>query len=255
LGTSDPSFLALCNLRILVNEARNGDPARSADTYADLIEAMQAIQGERAAASLLPEFAAVLVRAGREEQSSAQIRRYLDLRATIPEPLSTLDMTRLQGSIDRLMNSGKIDAELLRRLQSVRETGLQTAAMPTPENDPELAADKQALQGRWRHQFWKNGKLVERMIVEFNGATNTTQWVDENDAVLRGRSGTFELSRSGGVKVMTVYLGGAKTDGSSFIYSLAGNQFRIVSGMLANRQSLPDVELRVYNRIVKSKSL
>ena len=90
------------------------------------------------------------------------------------------------------------------------------------------------------------------MIVEFNGTTNTTQWVDENDKVLRGRSATFELSRSGGVKVMTFFLGGSRTDGSSFIYSLSGNQFRIVSGMLANRQSLPEIELRVYNRIVKS---
>lgn len=250
LGTSDPTFLALCNTRILVNEARNGDPARSADTYADLIEAMRAIQGERAVVSLLPEYAAVLVRAGRDAQSSAQIRRYLELQATTPGPLSTLEMTRLQASIDRLMSSGKIDAELIRQLISVRETGSQTAANPTPENDPELAADLQALQGRWRHHFWKNGKLVERMIVEFNGTNNTTQWVDENDTVLRGRSGIFELSRSGGVKVMTVFLGGSSTDGTSFIYNLSGNQFRIVSGMLANRQSLPEIELRVYNRIV-----
>lgn len=88
------------------------------------------------------------------------------------------------------------------------------------------------------------------MIVEFSGTTNTTQWVDENYTVLRGRSSTFELSRSGGVKVMTVFLGGSITDGRSFIYSLAGNHLRIASGMLANRQSLPEIELRIYNRIV-----
>jgi serine/threonine protein kinase len=250
LGTSDPTFLALCNVRILVNEARSGDPTRSADTYVDLIEAMRAIQGERAIVSLLPEFAAVLVRAGRDEQSSAQIRRYLELQATTPGPLSPLDLKRLQISIDRLMNSGKVDPDLLRQLQSVRETGLQTAANPTPENDPELRADLQTLQGRWRHHFWKNGKLIERMIVEFNDATTITQWVDENDKVLRGRSATFELSRSGGVKVMTYFLGGSRTDGGSFIYCLSGNQFRIVSGMLANRQSNPEIELKVYTRIV-----
>ena len=250
LGMSDPTFLALCNVRILVNEARNGDPTRSADTYADLIEAMTVIQGDRAVVSLLPEFAAVLAKAGRDEQSSAQIRRYLELRATTPGPLSPLDLKRLQISIDRLMNGGKVGPELLHQLQSVRETGLQTAATPTPENDAELAKDMQALQGRWRHHFWKNGKLVERMIVEFNGTTNTTQWVDENDKVLRGRSGTFELSRSGGVKVMNIFLGGSRTESNSFIYTLSGNQFRIVSGMLANRPSLPEVELRVYNRIV-----
>jgi hypothetical protein len=250
LGTSDPTFLALCNLRILANEGRGGDPNRSADTYADLIEAMKAIQGERAVESLLPEYAAVLIRAGRAEQSSVQIRRYLEMRATTREPLSTLDQARLQASVDRLMKSGKIDGALLRQLQSVRETGLQIVATPTPENDPELEADFQALQGRWRHHFWKNGKLIDRIVVEFNNTTNTTQWVDENDLVLRGRTGTFELSRSGGVKVMTILLGGSRTDGSAFIYSLSGNQLRIVSGMLANRQSLPEIELRVYNRIV-----
>ena len=204
--------------------------------------------------SLLPEFAAVLVRAGRDEESSAQIRRYLESRETTPGPLSTIDLKRLQIAIDRLMNSGKVDPELLRQLQSVRETGLQTVATPTPENDAELAKDMQALQGRWRHHFWKNGKLVERMIVEFNGTTNTTQWVDENDKVLRGRSGTFELSRSGGVKVMNIFLGGSRTESSSFIYTLSGNQFRIVSGMLANRPSLPEVELRTYNRITPTDS-
>jgi hypothetical protein len=159
-----------------------------------------------------------------------------------------------QRSIDRLMSSGKVDPELLRQLQSVRETGLQTAAAPTPENDAELAKDMQALQGRWRHHFWKNGKLVERMIVEFNGTSNTTQWVDENDNILRGRSGPFELSRSGGVKVMTVFLGGLRTDGGSFIYVLSDNQLRIVPGMLSNRPSLSEVELRVYNRIVGTNS-
>jgi len=97
---------------------------------------------------------------------------------------------------------------------------------------------------------WKNGKLIERMIVEFNGTTTTTQWVDENDKVLRGRGATFELSRSGGVKVMTYFLGGSRADGVSFIYSLSGNQFWIVSGMLANRHSNPEIELKVYNRIV-----
>ena len=166
--------------------------------------------------------------------------------------MSPLDLKRLQISIDRLMNSGKFDPELLRQLQSVRETGQQTAATPTPENDAELAKDMQAFQGRWRHQFWKNGKLVERMIVEFNGTTNTTQWVDENDKVLRGRSGTFELSRSGGVKVMNIFLGDSRAESNSFIYTLSGNQFRIVSGMLANRPSLPEVELRVYNRMIAS---
>lgn len=254
LGTSDPTFLALCNVRILVNEARNADPVRAADTYVDLMEAMKLVQGEQAVVPLLPEYAAVLARAGRDEEATAQLRRYLESRATNPGPLSTLDTTRLRGSVDRLMSSGKIDAEVMRQLQSLLDTGMQTAAVPSTENDEELAADLQALQGSWRHHFWKNGKLVERMIVKFDGTTNTTQWIDENDKVLRGRTGTFELSRSGGVKVMTFYLGGKGSDSSSFIYTLSGNQFRIVSGMLANRQSLPETELRVYNRIVPAKS-
>lgn len=51
---------------------------------------------------------------------------------------------------------------------------------------------------------------------------------------------------------MNIFLGGSRAESSSFIYTLSGNQFRIVSGMLANRPSLPEVELRVYNRMIAS---
>jgi hypothetical protein len=86
------------------------------------------------------------------------------------------------------------------------------------------------------------------MRVEFAGTDNTTQWVDENDQVIRGRSRRFELTRSGGTKVLTTYLDSSAQVGSTFIYHLSEDELRIVSGMLANQPSLPEIERRVFRR-------
>ncbi len=45
-------------------------------------------------------------------------------------------------------------------------------------------------------RVWKEGKFAERMRVEFFGNDNKTEWVDENDLLIRGRLGCFDLSRS-----------------------------------------------------------
>lgn len=86
------------------------------------------------------------------------------------------------------------------------------------------------------------------MRVEFSGNDNKTQWVDDNDRVIRGRSGRFDLSRSGGTKVLTTYLDSSAEVGGTFIYHLKDDELRIVSGMLANQPSLPEIELRVFRR-------
>jgi serine/threonine protein kinase len=250
LGFSDPTFLALCNLRILVNESRMGDAGQSADTYADLIQAMQRIHGEENTIPFLPQYAAILARANRVEQANNQLQRYLEYRKVSTQPPSQSEVTRLQASIDGLMNSNKVDNELLRRMQSLSDVGNVLGSDAEPESDAELTADKKGLQGKWRHHLSKNGKLIERMNASFDGTMNTTEWVDENGAVLRGRTGRFEVSRSGGVKVITFYLGNSHADSGSFIYHLSGNELRLVSGMLANRPSLPEIEMRVFTRVV-----
>jgi serine/threonine protein kinase len=244
LGYSDPTFLALCNLRIQLLEAGGENPSLSADLYGDLLQAFTNSGDSERTMLLLPQYAVALVSSNRTEEAITQLEKYVALQKSHPAPPSQADIKRLRSAIDDLMNSGKLDSGLLSSLQSIRDIG----RLDANQTDSELAADFQGLQGTWRCEFWKNGKLAERMRVEFKGNDNTTEWVDENEAVIRGRSGRFDLSRSGSVKVLTTYLDSSAEIGGTFIYHLDNNELRIVSGMLANQPSLPEVELRLFRR-------
>ncbi|MCA9224512.1 MAG: serine/threonine protein kinase, partial [Planctomycetales bacterium] len=249
LGYSAPTFLALCNLRIQINEAHRHDATLSADCYADLLQAVAATTGEGETVSLLPQYAEILVRAGRAEQAVAQLNRYIDRQSKDPLPPSQVDVKRLRAAIDSLMSGGQIEMRLLQQVQALCDTGSIASAVSNPNDDPELVADLRTLQGSWRSNFWKNGKLVERTQVTFDGTSCRTEWMDDQDEIVRGRTGKFELSRSGGVKVLTIYLDNSPQTGGAFVYHLGDRQLRTVSGMLTNHPSLPDVELRVFNRM------
>ncbi|MCA9190109.1 MAG: serine/threonine protein kinase [Planctomycetales bacterium] len=249
LGYSNPAFFALCNLRIQINEANHRDAKLSADCYADLLQAVAANSGEDQTVPLLPQYAEILVRADRTDQAVEQLNRYITKQSERPLPLSQIDMKRLQAAIDSLMSSGQIEMKLLQQVRALCETGSVASAVSDPQDDPELAADLQTLQGCWRNDFWKNGMLVERMRSTFDGTNCLTEWLDDKDQVIRGRSGRFELSRSGGVKVITIYLDSSSNTGGAFVYRLGEKKLRTVSGLLLNQPSIPDVELRVFNRV------
>ena len=78
-------------------------------------------------------------------------------------------------SIDGLTNWGRSHPELFRQLKAVRATGAPKGNEPSMQNDAELAKDLKTLQGRWRHKHWKDGKMVEHMIVKFDRNTSTTE--------------------------------------------------------------------------------
>ena len=249
LGISDPVFLALSNSRVQVNVTIGGSAEKTADGYVDVIQSMEAIHGPQQTLELLPEFASALAAVDRHDDAAAQIRKYLSGIEGNEATLSPIHMTRLGLSIDGLTNWGRSHPELYRQLKAVRETGAPKSVDPSVQSDPELARDLKTLQGRWRNKQWKSGKLVEHMVVTFDGQNSTTEWLDEDENVIRGRSLEFELSRSGGVKVYTAFAGGMKSSGGAFIYQLKPNRFFLVSGMLANRQSLPETEMRIFYRI------
>jgi serine/threonine protein kinase len=248
LGNSDPTFLALCNLRIQLLEASGDSPSLSADLYGDLLQGLATSQDQAQTIPRLPQYAAVLVRAGRTQEALSQLENYVALQNKHPTPPSQPDLKRLRSAVDSLMNSGKVSSSLLSSLQSIIDTG-RVDSSKVSQDDSELASDLKLLQGRWRGELWKDGKLAERMRVKFSGNDNKTEWVDENDLVIRGRSGRFDLSRSGGAKVLTTYLDSSGDVGGTFIYHLKDNELRIVSGMLANQPSLPEIELRVFHKI------
>jgi hypothetical protein len=250
LGYSNPSFLALCNLRLQLNEAVGDNPALSAELFADLLKATTDTNGEAHVLPLLPQYAVSLINAGRTDDAIAELKRYVAEQKDRPIPPSQADMKRIRAAIDSLMSSGKVSVMLLSELESLSDTGRVDPVVSSAkvEVDAELLHDHESLQGKWRSEFWKDGKLVERMRAEFTGLVNKTEWMDANDQVIRGRTGSFELSRSGGVKVMTFYLDSTAQVGGTFIYHLTENEFRIVSGMLVNQPSLPEIELRVFRR-------
>jgi serine/threonine protein kinase len=247
LGFSDPTFLALCNLRIQLLEASGVNPALSADLYGDLLRGLTASEDQARTIPLLPQYAVALVRAGRTQEAASQLETYVALQRQHPAPPSQSDFKRLRAAVDNLMNSARVSSSLLSSLQSIIDTG-RVDTSNVSQDDSELAGDLKLLQGKWRGELWKGGQLAERMRVEFIGNDNKTEWVDENDLVIRGRSGRFDLSRSGGTKVLTTYLDSSAEVGGTFIYHLEDDELRIVSGMLANQPSLPEIELRVLRR-------
>lgn len=249
LGVSDPTFLALCNRSILVDEAAEADPIVIASHYDDLMESLAAIHGESKVLPMLPEQAAALARAKRFDDATEVVSRYLTFRAKDTIPLSAAENMRLDLAIDRMTNWGSSHPELIRQLRSVRETGKVTDAVATPENDDMLATDLESLQGKWRGKLWKGRDLVEHQILDINGDECETRWIDEDGKTIRGRVTRIELSRSGSAKVFTASLPGDPAPGGAFIYDLKPHQFIIVSGMLQNRPSLPGIDIRRYYRM------
>ncbi len=247
LGSSDPTFLALCNLRIQLLEASGESPTLAAKLYGDLLQGLSTSEDKSRTILLLPQYAAALVRAERIEEAVLQLENYVALQKKHLAPPSQPDLKRLRAAVDNLMSSGKVSTSLLSSLQSIIDTG-RVDTSDISQDDTELAADLKLLQGNWRCEQWKEGKLAERMRVEFSGNDSKSHWLDENDRVIRGRSGRFDLSRSGGVKVLIMYLDDSAEIGGTFIYHLNDKELRIVSGMLANQPSLPEIELRVFRR-------
>lgn len=249
LGTSDPTLLALCNLKIQVNELNEKPADQSIEPFQLLIESMNSVQGEGAALEIIPEYIVFLLRAEQTELGLRELTDYLKTRSENPRQANNAEIYRLRKLVDVLRQKGSsIEAQHLTQTEQLLVAATSSSSNIASASDQELKSDLEKLQGRWSHQMWRGGKVVERMEVEFRGTASTTEWLDENGKVIRGREGTFELSRSGGTKILTTYLGGERGDGGSFIYQIQGNEFTIVSGMLVDRNGLPEREMRKFQR-------
>ncbi len=166
LGFPDPTFLALCNLRIQLLEASGDSPSLSADLYGDLLNGLSSSEDKSKTIPLLPQYAAALVRAERTDEAVSTLETYVAMQKTQAVPPSQADLKRLRSAIDILMNSGKISSQLLSSLESLRDMG-RVDAGKSRNDDSELSSDLNRLQGAWRCEHWKDGKLVDRMRVEF----------------------------------------------------------------------------------------
>jgi hypothetical protein len=80
LGYSDPTFLALCNLRIQLLEVSGDSPSLSADLYGDLLRVLTTSEDQARVSPRLPQYAATLVRAGRTQEAVTQLENYVALQ-------------------------------------------------------------------------------------------------------------------------------------------------------------------------------
>jgi predicted RNA-binding protein len=211
--------------------------------------ALTAIHGEDDASQLMPEYTATLVKAGRMDDANEAAQRYLAFRKRQNRPMTALENSKLDFAIDQIMNSKRDCPELIAQLRRVRETGVVTSMNATHEDDDQLAKDLKSLQGKWRYRGWKDGKISEHMIIEVSGDECVTRWLNEENKTIRGRTNRIQLSRNGSAKVFTSYLGGDSTEAASFVYQLLSHQFIIVSAMLENTPSLPEIEMRRFYRM------
>ncbi len=257
-ATNDPTRLELCNAKVQLVELRlqspNFDSEEYAECYSELVESVRQVRGIDESTQLLPNYAAALVKAGRSTEAEDIVARYVAARRDSIGPLSPGENGRLDSAIDRLMNWGGIDMDgkpkpILVSLRSVRESGRQSFSEPDTTNDEELASDLGSMQGKWRYKGWQQGKLTEHMIVEIVGHKSQTRFLDEAGNTIRGRSTRIELSRSGGVKLFKSFSGDAPTVGGSFVYEIEPHRLVLVSGLLQNEASLPEIKLRNFYRM------
>lgn len=119
LGIEDPIFLALINahLQAHINEY---DADRIADLYGDLLEAVR-IQKPQEFEVLLPQYAAALHKAKRNDEATQAIDEYLTLRnGDRPNsPNVAAEKIRLQANIRDLAEWGKNQPEKYEQLKSM----------------------------------------------------------------------------------------------------------------------------------------
>ena len=106
-GYRYPTFMALCNVRI-----RSVADDHVAETFGDLMDSMEKIHGPDRTAEMLPEYAAALAAAGRDDEASDAVTRYLALHEQ-GNQLSKTDNVRLDYAIDRLMQWGSSHSDLM----------------------------------------------------------------------------------------------------------------------------------------------
>jgi serine/threonine protein kinase len=260
LGTGDSSFLAFSNTCAQTHILQGSRAESLVPIYDDLLESLEKVHGIPQATVMLPEYAAVLVRAGQSNEAAVAIKTYLARRAKDTSPPETIELGRLDNSIDALVGWGESNAELFEQLKEYRNTGLVSENLGGGESDPELIADLKFLQGSWEWSETVGGKTTH-MVIEIVGSEVETKWMKPDGSVERGRSGRMKLGRSGrmklgrsgAAKIYTVTLGNDAASAANFIYTLTAGQFVIVSGMLVNHGSLPETKMRKWTRLASDE--
>lgn len=118
LGTKDPVFLALINAHLQAH-INDYDADRIADLYGDLVEVCR-IQKPQEFEVLLPQYAAALHKADRDDAATQAIDEYLSLRnGARPNPTNAAaEVIRLQSNLSDLADWGTTHPEKYEQLKS-----------------------------------------------------------------------------------------------------------------------------------------
>ncbi len=87
------------------------------------------------------------------------------------------------------------------------------------------------------------------MVVGITGTQCETRFLNERGETIFGRNSQLDLSRSGGVKVFKSFQGETPDVGGAFIYEVQQHRLTLVSGLLQNEASLPEIKLRQFYRM------
>ena len=131
LGPNNKNFLALVNMNI-VSHLNDYPPHRLADLWVDLMESLRLVKTDEFE-SLLPQFAAALHKAERDDAATAAVEEYLDMRSgSRPEPSNpAVENFRLQAALGDLTAWGADNSQLYQRLKTMQE---ELAKQPDAKN-------------------------------------------------------------------------------------------------------------------------
>lgn len=250
LGRKNAPFFGVSNANIQAHVLSNAAPAKIAPLYEDIVVAMEHVHGPNTSLQLYPEHASVLANADQGSKAAEVLRKYLKLRSDLNTPLAALDKRRIDMALDGLTAWSSEFPDLYEQLKEFRATGNVTSDDSDDEVDPELAKDLETLQGAWGTDDPGGVSNAVRMEQTVDGNSVAVKLYDADGKVVYGRGGTIRLSRSGACKVYTLYFAGDAYAESAFIYIIEDDQLKLVSGMLAGRDSQPGTALRVLKRVV-----
>jgi len=243
LPKKDANRLALLNTTIQLNMNQNSDPEHIAKLYGRLISLMKLIHGNRTASLLMPEYAVQLSKVKWHQAVEKTIDEYLEL--VKGEALPAAEFARLNAAVDDLAAWGVAHKPTYNRLLAFRDAGIVSATKEY--DDEELAADQQAMQGEWATRDKDDPNVVVEMKIE--GDRGDVEIKGPKGNVVTRRSARFVLSRSGPLRLMTIYREGTQPEnGDSYVYKLKGDSLFHAHGMMREGHNVAEPRMDVWKR-------
>ncbi|MEM8946073.1 MAG: protein kinase [Planctomycetota bacterium] len=157
IGPADANFLALANINIIAHQNRYTDQ-QLADLWDDLLASLKLLK-QTEYDSVLPQYAAAQLKAGREKKTNEAIKKYLTTRSgPRPEPSNpALEYFRLKASTADLADWGADHPEQYAQLQAMKK---KYEKLPGAQNPIFAQPSKRKGLQIWEGTLDANGKQL-----------------------------------------------------------------------------------------------